>query len=79
MEQLDKLYKPLESPTPSFSIATKGNSSFLSVSSSHIWIVDSGVSDHMTGDSTLFSSYSLCACNQKIKITDASFSAIANK
>ncbi|KAI5389975.1 hypothetical protein KIW84_075333 [Lathyrus oleraceus] len=60
-EQLDRLYKLLESPTPSFSIATKGNSAFLSVSPSHTWIVDSGASGHMTGESTLSSSYSPCA------------------
>ncbi|KAI5386237.1 hypothetical protein KIW84_072688 [Lathyrus oleraceus] len=34
-EQLDRLYKPLESPTPSCFIATKGNSAFLIVSPSH--------------------------------------------
>ncbi|KAI5448585.1 hypothetical protein KIW84_015841 [Lathyrus oleraceus] len=61
MEQLERLYKLLESPTPSCFIATKGNSAFLSVSPSHTWIVDSGVSDHMTCESTLFSSYSPCA------------------
>ncbi|KAI5396746.1 hypothetical protein KIW84_062830 [Lathyrus oleraceus] len=60
-EQLDRLYKLLESLTPSCSIATKDNSAFLSVSPSHTWIVDSGVSDHMTSESTLFSSYSPCA------------------
>ncbi|KAI5418377.1 hypothetical protein KIW84_042857 [Lathyrus oleraceus] len=60
-EQLDRLYKLLESPTPSCSIATKGNSAYLSVSLSHTWIVDLGASDHMTGESTLFSSYSPCA------------------
>ncbi|KAI5388338.1 hypothetical protein KIW84_074143 [Lathyrus oleraceus] len=48
-EQLDRLYKLLESPIPSCSIATKGNSEFLSVSPNHTWIVDSGASDHMTG------------------------------
>ncbi|KAI5387497.1 hypothetical protein KIW84_073566 [Lathyrus oleraceus] len=78
-EQLDRLYKLLESPTPSCSIATKGKSAFLNVSLSHTWIVDSGVSDHMAGESTMFSSYSPCACNQKIKIADGSFSAIASK
>ncbi|KAI5418366.1 hypothetical protein KIW84_042851 [Lathyrus oleraceus] len=78
-EQLDRLYKLLESPTLSCSIATKGNSAYLSVSLSHTWIVDSGASDHMTGESTLFSSYSPCAGNQKIKIVDGSFSAIAGK
>ncbi|KAI5412036.1 hypothetical protein KIW84_056928 [Lathyrus oleraceus] len=78
-EQLDRLYKLLESPIPSCSIATKGNSLFLSVSPNHTWIVDSGASDHMTSESTLFSSYSPCADNQKIKIADGSFSAIAGK
>ena len=76
-EQLEKLFKLLVSPTPSCSIATKGNSAFLSVSPSHTWIVDSGASDHMTGESTLFSSYSPCAGNQKIKIADGSFSTVA--
>ena len=78
-EQLDKLFQLLESPTLSCSIATKGNSAFLSVSLSHAWIVDSGAFDHMTSESTLFSSYSPCAGNQKIKIADGSFSAIAGK
>ncbi|KAI5432429.1 hypothetical protein KIW84_036244 [Lathyrus oleraceus] len=77
MERLDRLYKLLESPNPSCSIATKGNYAFLSVSLSHTWIVDSGASDHMTGESTLFSSYGPCAGNQKIKVADGSFSAIA--
>ncbi|KAI5422106.1 hypothetical protein KIW84_045526 [Lathyrus oleraceus] len=79
MEELDRLYKLLESPTPSCSIATKGNFAFLSVSPSHTWIVDSGASDQMTGESTLFSSYSPCAGNQKIKTTNDSFLAIADK
>jgi hypothetical protein len=48
-EQLDRLYKILESDTLSRSIAPKGNSALLSVSPSRAWIVDSGASDHMTG------------------------------
>jgi hypothetical protein len=78
-EQLDRLYKILESDTLSRSIAPKGNSALLSVSPSRAWIVDSGASDHMTGDSTMFSSYSPCAGNHKIKVADGSFSAIAGK
>ncbi|GAU31183.1 hypothetical protein TSUD_316080 [Trifolium subterraneum] len=78
-EQLEKLFKLLESQTPSCSIATKDNFVFLSVSPNHTWIVDSGASDHMTGESTLFSSYSPCAGNQEIKVADDSFSAIAGK
>ena len=68
MEQLDRLYKILESNTLSGSVAPKGTSALFSVSPSRAWIVDSGASDHMTGDSTLFSSYSPCAGNHKIKI-----------
>ncbi|CAJ2655096.1 unnamed protein product [Trifolium pratense] len=79
MEQLDRLYKILESNTLSGSVAPKGTSALFSVSLSRAWIVDSGASDHMTGDSTLFSSYSPCAGNHKIKIADGSFSAIAGK
>lgn len=54
-------------------------SAFLSVNPSHIWIVDSGASDHITVESTLFSSYSSCVGNQKIKIANDSFSVIACK
>ncbi|KAI5389080.1 hypothetical protein KIW84_074654 [Lathyrus oleraceus] len=72
-EQLDRMYKLLEYPTPSCSIETKGNSAFLSVSPSHTWIIDSGASDQMKGESTLFSSYSPCEGNQKIKIADGFF------
>ncbi|PNX54408.1 hypothetical protein L195_g048027 [Trifolium pratense] len=60
-EQQDRPYKILESNTLSGSISSKGTSSFLSVISSSAWIIDSGASDHMTGDSTLFSSYGPCA------------------
>ncbi|CAJ2638271.1 unnamed protein product [Trifolium pratense] len=78
-EQQDRPYKILESNILSGSISPKGTSSFLSVISSSAWIIDSGASDHMTGDSTLFSSYGPCVGNHKIKIVDGSFSAIAGK
>lgn len=35
----------------------------LNTNSNTSWIIDSGASDHMTGSSKLFSSYSLCAGN----------------
>lgn len=81
-EQLDQLYKLLESQTSSCSIAQRGNfpnTALLSVTPSHTWIIDSGATDHMTGESSLFSSYSPCAGNHKIKIADGSLSAIAGK
>jgi len=83
----EQLYNLLESQTtsPVFSfgsIAQKGNfleSALLSVKPSRTWIVDSGATDHMTGESSLFSSYSPCAGNFKIKIADGSLSAVAGK
>ena len=41
------------------------------------WIVDYGASDHMTGDRSLFSSYSLCFSNLTIRIADGSCSKVA--
>ena len=89
-EQIDSLCKLLQSLSPtinsssSCSLVQKGNyltTSLYSVKPNSIcpWIIDSGATDHMTGSSKLFSSYNPCARNQKIKITDGSFSAIAGK
>ncbi|KAG2725978.1 hypothetical protein I3760_01G090300 [Carya illinoinensis] len=41
------------------------------------WIIDSGATDHMTGCSKLFSSYSPCAGNKRVKIADGSLSVIS--
>lgn len=85
-EQLEHLYKLFKSPqftvNPSCSLATQGNSYVTALSSlcsfsSNPWIIDSGATDHMKNCSHLFSSYSPCAGNRKIKIADGSFSAIA--
>ncbi|KAL8158138.1 hypothetical protein AgCh_002728 [Apium graveolens] len=40
------------------------------------WIVDSGASDRMTGNPTLFQSYQPCFEKHKIKIADGSFSRV---
>lgn len=81
------MYKLLESQTTSstFSfgyIAQKGNFLelvLLSVKPSRTWIVDSGATNHMTGESSTFSSYSPCASNLKIKIVDGSLTAVVGK
>ena len=52
-------------------------SSYLYSKPDSSWIIDSGASDHMTGNSTLFSTYKPCAGNRKVRIADGSFSAIA--
>ncbi|RVW38886.1 Retrovirus-related Pol polyprotein from transposon TNT 1-94 [Vitis vinifera] len=41
------------------------------------WIVDSGASDHMTGDATIFDTYSSCPNNLTVRIVDGSLSKVA--
>ena len=43
------------------------------------WIIDSGASNHMTNLSKLFQTYVPCPGDQKIRITEGSFSSIAGK
>ena len=43
------------------------------------WIVDSGASDHMTGDFTLFNSYSPCPYNYNVRIADGTHSKVMGK
>ncbi|KAL6337960.1 hypothetical protein AAG906_005927 [Vitis piasezkii] len=43
------------------------------------WIVDFGASDHMTDAHHLFSTYSPCADNLKVKIADGTLSPVAGK
>ena len=43
------------------------------------WIIDFGASNHMTDAHHLFSAYSPCADNLKVKIADDTFSPIAGK
>ncbi|RVX01052.1 Retrovirus-related Pol polyprotein from transposon TNT 1-94 [Vitis vinifera] len=91
MEMLQKLLSPLlsvQSQTGSSSnqvigsgtLAHKGN--FLSAFTAgkkrkKPWIVDSGASDHMTGDATIFDTYSSCPNNLTIRIADGSLSKVA--
>ncbi|RVW54511.1 Retrovirus-related Pol polyprotein from transposon TNT 1-94 [Vitis vinifera] len=91
MEMLQKLLSPLlsvQSQTDSSSnqvigsgtLAHKGN--FLSAFTAgkkrkKPWIVDSGASDHMTGDATIFDTYSSCPNNLTVRIADGSLSKVA--
>ena len=66
----------------SCSLAQSGNiftTTFTCINPNTSWILDSGATDHMTGSSQLFSSYSPCAGNQKVKIAYGSFATVAGK
>ena len=61
-------------------LAHKGNSLsafFVGKKCKKPWIVDSGASDHMTGDATIFSTYSPCPNNLTVRIADGSLSKVA--
>ncbi|RVX23033.1 Retrovirus-related Pol polyprotein from transposon TNT 1-94 [Vitis vinifera] len=91
MEMLQKLLSPLlsvQSQTGSSSnqvigsgtLAHKGN--FLSAFTAgkkrkKPWIVDLGASDHMTGDATIFDTYSSCPNNLTVRIADGSLSKVS--
>ncbi|RVX15883.1 Retrovirus-related Pol polyprotein from transposon TNT 1-94 [Vitis vinifera] len=91
MEMLQKLLSPLlsvQSQTGSSSnqvigsgtLAHKGNflSAFIAGKKrKKPWIVDSGASDHMTGDATIFYTYSSCPNNLTVRIADGSLSKVA--
>ena len=49
------------------------------ISHSTPWIIDFGASDHMTDGHNLFSTYSPCAGNLKVKIADGTLSPVASK
>ena len=85
-DQIDQLVKLLQSSS-NLSSTSSGCSfaqhgkfpvvSFTCSNSNCTWIIDSGATDHMTGSSSLFSSYKPCAGNRKVKIADGSLSPIA--
>ena len=62
-------------------IAHTGNLLAFSIQSleKSLQIVDSRASDHMTGSSQNFSSYTLCPGNYKVRIVDGSLSTVARK
>ncbi|KAA0052230.1 reverse transcriptase [Cucumis melo var. makuwa] len=70
------------SPPTLSDIAQSGMSQSLgliSVDGTNPWILDSGATDHLTGFSEHFVSYTPCAGNEKIRIADGSLAPIAGK
>lgn len=88
LEQLYQIFSNLQNSnhhsthSPSSSLAHKGNHLIALTTSSKYkvpWIIDSGASDHMTDSHHLFSTYTPCAGNIKVKIADGSLSTVAGK
>ena len=84
-EQMDHLLELLKSnslsSTPCGALAQIGsNPNALSCSLNPApWIIDSRASDHMTSFFSLFSNYSRCYKNERVRIADGSFSPIVGK
>ncbi|KAA0054163.1 Cysteine-rich RLK (RECEPTOR-like protein kinase) 8 [Cucumis melo var. makuwa] len=69
------------SPTLSVIAQSGMSQSFglISVDGTNPWILDSGATDHLTGFSEHFVTYTPCVGNEKIRITDGSLAPIAGK
>ena len=70
-------------PAPNVSLMARQGSSEPSVAhmlnSGKQWIVDSGATDHMTGNSQFFLSYSPSSGQQKVQMANVNFSTVAGK
>lgn len=83
METIQRLMAQLDSSsraTSTSSVVFAGTpASAFSASESipgHPWIIDSGASHHMTGMSSLFSTYRVCSSRDKVRIVDGSLSSV---
>ena len=84
MEALRRIMSQMDASTGSstaFAHAGNATNSFtaLYVDSQQLWIIDSGAFDHMTGLSTIFSSYTPCSGRDKVRTADGTFSSISGK
>ena len=83
-EQMDLLQKLFNNTSSSYvigsgTLAQKGT--FLNAlnvkKENSSWIVDSGATDHMTGNAKLFDHYELCSSNLNARVADGSLSKVA--
>ncbi|GMP92340.1 hypothetical protein CsSME_00042602 [Camellia sinensis var. sinensis] len=80
MARLDSPSTTVSSTSASSNFANTGiPASALSTLSSPSWIIDSGATDHMTGASSLFYSYSPCSGRDKVRVADGTLSSVSGK
>ena len=82
VSHLDTSAGALSSFAHSGNFARSGNSYQVSTFMSHStlsYIIDSGASDHMNGQSNLFLSYTPYTGPDKVKIVDGTFSSVSRK
>jgi hypothetical protein len=80
MTRLDSPSTTASTSTTSSHFAHSGiQAGAFTASSSLPWIIDSGATDHMTGCSSFFDSYSPCSGKDKVRVADGSLSSISGK
>lgn len=87
-EQIEMLQKMMQQAIQNTSISStatlspKGNFStaiHVNHQKTNQWIVDSGASDHMTGDINVFTKYTSCQDESFVRIADGTASKVAGK
>lgn len=82
MEHLQELFGQSSLPEQSCSFAETSNSSIAlhaGLGTNKPWVIDSGASDHMLGNSSVFISYSPCYGNLRVKTVDGSIASVVGK
>ncbi|KAJ9548762.1 hypothetical protein OSB04_021305 [Centaurea solstitialis] len=75
-EEYARLLGTEHSTAPTAAFAETGNSSTCLLSSASKWVIDSGASDHMTGNPTLFSTFDKHMSPSHVTIADGSASSV---
>jgi hypothetical protein len=76
LEEFKSKLRLSESPSPSIASSKVDSSFHVSSTQPRSWIIDTGATNHMTGASNLFTSYTPCSGKDKVRVADGSTSPI---